>query len=66
MKQPSRGSKVRAKMVDYLGSAYHAVGEMEILISSPELRKNSEVIEYDAAEGCGASFVSIVEDDVVQ
>ncbi len=44
MKQPSRGSKVRAKMVDYLGSAYHAVGEMEILISSPELRKNLKLL----------------------
>jgi len=26
----------------------------------------SEVIEYDAAEGGGANFVPIVEDDVVQ
>ncbi|CAM6029949.1 unnamed protein product [Sphagnum balticum] len=44
LKHPSRGLKVQAKMVDYLESAYHAVGEMEILISSPELRRNLKLL----------------------
>ncbi len=49
--------QVQAKMVDYLESAYHAVGEMEVLISSAELQKNLKFLSMmRLKEAVQASF----------